>query len=499
MMVMIIHSVGWINMHRQVEETSRLETRVVELVEEVEARGRETERLMHTQAATETSLQQATSLSDALKTDNFILSRHLRNVRTEKDELLEESRKAGYLVTKLQQNLNTRDTEIQKLTAEVSMLERLTDQLKAAEHAARSVADERQRAVQYAEAEKVGLTRLLHQEENTNKELHKEIEEGQAGSAVVTTQLARRNDEVRALRERVKLLEHVLHKGDKDYNSRIQDIKTLTNEVNSLRDERQVLGRHVKLVEALKVELVRLQRELISSQNKRAVLEEEIIRREKSHRWTTLKASDPSKYDLLKKNHLLQKRLVAATQRLAASEGEIAHKERELEEMRRVVERSASHHSDAAAKPHLISQLRAKDDQIKSVTAALNVALLAQEEAEQERRHLRNQLAVTMRKMACSRRGLCSTSTSFTTFSLLCLTCCLLGICGMLLSPDRHGHFPPHYFFLKHTACCHKLGFIVHLWVVPHPGISLMLGKAGLRVRASWEDSGWVGTVGVRL
>ena len=35
----------------------------------------------------------------------------------------------------------------------------------------------------------------------------------------------------------------------------------------------------------------------------------------------------------------------------------------------------------------------------QSVTAALNVALLAQEEAEQERRHLRNQLAVTMRKM----------------------------------------------------------------------------------------------------
>ncbi|XP_050699121.1 cilia- and flagella-associated protein 58-like [Eriocheir sinensis] len=384
---------------RQVEETSRLETKVVELVEEAEAQGREVERLLHTQAATQTNLQQVNSLSDALKTDNFILSRQLRNVRTEKEELLEEARKAGYLVTKLQQNLNTRDTDIQKLGAEVSMLERLAEQLKAGENAARSVADERQRAVQYAVAEKVALTRLLHQQDASNKDLLKEIEEGQEGRAVVTTQLARRNDEVRALRERVKLLEHVLHKGDKDYNNRLQDITTLTNEVNSLRDERQVLGRHVKLVEALKVELVRLQRELIASQNKRAVLEEEIIRREKSHRWTTLKASDPSKYDLLKKNHLLQKRLVAATQRVAASEGEIGHKEREVEEMRRAVERSAVHHSDAAAKPHLISQLRAKDDQIKSVTAALNVALLAQEEAEQERRHLRTQLAATMRKM----------------------------------------------------------------------------------------------------
>lgn len=44
---------------------------------------------------------------------------------------------------------------------------------------------------------------------------------------------------------------------------------------------------------------------------------------------------------------------------------QIAHKEREVEEMRRAVDRSAVHHSDAAAKPHLISQLRAKDDQIK--------------------------------------------------------------------------------------------------------------------------------------
>ncbi|KAK8737490.1 hypothetical protein OTU49_004521 [Cherax quadricarinatus] len=230
-----------------------------------------------------------------------------------------------------------------------------------------------------------------------SRKLHQE----QTGRGFVATQLARRNDEVRALRARVRLLEHILHKGDQLYTNRLQDINTLTNEVNTLRDERQVLSRHVKLVESLKVELVRLQRELIASQNKRAILEEEVIRREKTHRWTTLKASDPSTHDLLRKNQLLQKRLVAATQRVAASDGEVAHKERELEELRRVVERSAGqqHPDAAAARAHLIHQLRAKDDQIKSVTAALNTAVLAQEEGEQERRHLREQLAATRRKL----------------------------------------------------------------------------------------------------
>ncbi|KAK7082854.1 hypothetical protein SK128_012642 [Halocaridina rubra] len=387
--------------NRQLEEQARVESKVVELAAEVEARGREVQRSLHTHAVTRAQLQQATTLTEALKTDNFIVGRQLRNVQTEKEETVEEWRKAGYLVTKFQQNLNVRETKIQKLSSDIVVLEREQDQLRTSVKVAKDTADDRMQAIHYAEGEKLGLTKILHDQEKTIKHIQKELDESMSGRGVVETQLARRNDEVLALRERVRLLEHVLHKGDKDYANRLQDVKTLTTEVEALRDEREVLSRHVKLVESLKVELVRLQRELISSQNKRAVLEEEVIRREKAHRWTTLKASDPSSYDLLRKNQLLQKRLVAATQRAAANEAEVAHKDRELEELRRMVERSAAQHPDstAAAKAHLIHQLRAKDDQIKSVTAALNTALLAQEEGEQERRHLKEQLASTRRKL----------------------------------------------------------------------------------------------------
>ncbi|XP_037797791.1 cilia- and flagella-associated protein 58-like [Penaeus monodon] len=386
---------------RQVEETARVESRVVDLAAEVEARGREVQRSLHTQAITRAHLQQATTLSEALKTDNFILGRQLRNVQTDKEEVVEESRKAGYQVKKLQQNLNNRDIDIQKLSSEIGKLERDKDQLRTAEKKAKDVADERHRTIQYAEGEKLGLTRILHDQEETVKTLNKDLEEERERRGVVETQLARRNDEVRGLRERVHLLEHILHKGDKDYANRLKDVNTLTIEVTALRDQREVLSRHVKLVESLKVELVRLQRELITSQNKRAVIEEEVVRREKAHRWTTLKASDPGTYDLLRKNQLLQKRLVAATQRAAASETEVAHKEREVEELRRMLERTSVQHPDVGAtRSQLIHQLRAKDDQIKSVTAALNTAVLAQEEAEQDRRQLKEQLAAARRRLS---------------------------------------------------------------------------------------------------
>ena len=55
------------------------------------------------------------------------------------------------------------------------------------------------------------------------------------GQAIVSTQLSRRNDEVCTLRERVRLLEHLLKKGNKDVDLRLKDITTLTTEVTSLR------------------------------------------------------------------------------------------------------------------------------------------------------------------------------------------------------------------------------------------------------------------------
>lgn len=66
---------------RQVEETGRVESRVVELAGEIEARGREVQRSLHTQALMEAQLEQSNTLVDAFKTDNFIISRQLRNVK----------------------------------------------------------------------------------------------------------------------------------------------------------------------------------------------------------------------------------------------------------------------------------------------------------------------------------------------------------------------------------------------------------------------------------
>lgn len=56
-------------------------------------------------------------------------------------------------------------------------MERDKDQLRTAEKKAKDVADERHRTIQYAEGEKLGLTRILHDQEETVKTLNKDLEE----------------------------------------------------------------------------------------------------------------------------------------------------------------------------------------------------------------------------------------------------------------------------------------------------------------------------------
>ncbi|CAL4082347.1 unnamed protein product, partial [Meganyctiphanes norvegica] len=385
---------------KQVEETSRVEARVMEVADAEEAQRREAQRALHTQALMNTQLHQLSALSDALKTDNYIATRQLRTLQTEKEEVEEDAQKADYVVKKLQQNLNARDKQLEKMKADLVTLESEEEKLRTQERASRKQTETRQAELQYVQGEKMGLTRVIHDQEDNIEALKDQLEEERKNGRMVATQLARRNDEVRALRERVRLLEHILNKGDKDYTSRLNDLGLLTNEVKSLRNDREVLTKHVKLVEALKLELVRLQRELIGSQNKRALLEEEVSRREKAHSWHTLKVTEPTTFELMRKTQMLQKRLITATQRAANSEAEANRKSREVEELRRAVARAAEHHPEAGAlRAYLTHQARAKEDQIKSVTAALNAALLAQEEGEQERRNLRQELNNLRRRM----------------------------------------------------------------------------------------------------
>ena len=71
---------------------------------------------------------------------------------------------------------------------------------------------------------------------------------------ILGTQLVRRNDEVALLYEKIKIQQSTLHKGEAQYNGRLEDIRVLKLEIRKLRRERLLLQKSVANVDDLKLE-----------------------------------------------------------------------------------------------------------------------------------------------------------------------------------------------------------------------------------------------------
>jgi len=61
---------------------------------------------------------------------------------------------------------------------------------------------------------------------------------------LIGAQLVRRNDEMSLVYEKMKIMEMTLHKGELQYNERLEDIRILKLEISNLRCKNRVLEKN---------------------------------------------------------------------------------------------------------------------------------------------------------------------------------------------------------------------------------------------------------------
>ena len=69
---------------------------------------------------------------------------------------------------------------------------------------------------------------------------------------LIGAQLIRRNDELTLLYEKMKIMKTMMHKGELQYNERLEDIRILKLEIRHLRCKNSVLERSVKAMDDLR-------------------------------------------------------------------------------------------------------------------------------------------------------------------------------------------------------------------------------------------------------
>lgn len=105
---------------------------------------------------------------------------------------------------------------------------------------------------------------------------------------VLGTQLVRRNDEISILYNKIKVLEDIIQRGEKQYAQRCEEIRLLKLEVQKLNSEKVLLIKNIKNTSDIKLELSHLQQNLTREKLKVTALEEELQNPSNIHRWRKL-------------------------------------------------------------------------------------------------------------------------------------------------------------------------------------------------------------------
>lgn len=224
-------------------------------------------------------------------------------------------------------------------------------------------------------SQKVEITKLSHiiNEADAERLRQKKAYEHVINARdILGTQLIRRNDELALLYEKIKIQQSTLAKGEVQYRQRLEDIALLKVKINDERRQLYILKRQVKNIDALKAEMIALEKELMEERTKVKALSEELENPMNVHRWRKLEGSDPPTYEMIQKIHTLQKRLIAKTEEVVEKDTLIQEKEKLYVELKNILARQPG--PEVAEQLSIYQQnLRDKTRQMKAMASELNM------------------------------------------------------------------------------------------------------------------------------
>jgi len=171
--------------------------------------------------------------------------------------------------------------------------------------------------------------------ENERVSQKKEISAVQAQRNILSTQLIKRNDELKLLYEKIRIQESTLAKGEVHYKARWDESMRLRQKIEALSTDRSKA--HSDQYKALRRELANLERELFAEKHKVKCLSEELQNPMNVHRWRKLEGGEPQVYALINKIKTLQSRIIDKTEKVSEKEVLVRRKEKVYNDLKRIL------------------------------------------------------------------------------------------------------------------------------------------------------------------
>lgn len=159
---------------------------------------------------------------------------------------------------------------------------------------------------------------------------------------LIANQMYRRADENTLLENEIATLRISIERGSAMYNERVEDVNILKNEVKSLRSQCNTLKRALENTTDTRHEVLQLHRKLNQEKTRGRALLEEMVTPMNVHRWRKLNQFDPTRMELLKKCHRLQRTALKRSTQITKSDDVIKALQQQIEELRKDIDKRPS-------------------------------------------------------------------------------------------------------------------------------------------------------------
>ncbi|KAF2361277.1 hypothetical protein FHG87_007970 [Trinorchestia longiramus] len=305
----------------QLEDTAAAEAVILKLATEMQEARQEVKQEKKRAAVASFKEAEASRMLDDLYNKYEILKERLQQqqekVRAAETEADEARLKLASLESSLQEqhkHATEKDSTITNLMKELA-------DVRVVRAALQSRCREQQQIIERLKRERQTGNNRLKIMEKTNTRMRRDMEQEHERGRQLAHQLVRRNDQVQVLQERNCLLQHLQVRGNLEYACRTRDIYYLSAEVTNLRDQLSHMVRQAELNRALKVELTRMQRELVASFHKRSALETQVMLSRVGDRGRVVSSQGTGTEDstVVRQAQALQQKLLKAAQAQAES------------------------------------------------------------------------------------------------------------------------------------------------------------------------------------
>ncbi|XP_059050606.1 cilia- and flagella-associated protein 58-like [Achroia grisella] len=312
---------------RMLEETIALNEKVDEISEEIRLR---TADILDLKKALREETIKTRKLSVALdgtRAERNMLHKNYTEALDEIQDLKQKLKMLAYQIEQLKEDISGKETGLKSCEGTLAKCNKKNEQLRAEVQGGLAKLSEARADIAALRQEEARLNRIVQEGDTARAKLMKELEGLMNERDVVGAQLVRRNDEISLLYEKIRILEVTLHRGERQYEQRVEDIRLLRLEIIRLRKEKNLLSKGIENMTDLRLEVFNLERELGRERLRVRALEEALETPLNVHRWRKLQGTDPESVQLTQKLRVTQKKVLAQSEMLVL-------KDRELKETR---------------------------------------------------------------------------------------------------------------------------------------------------------------------